>query len=51
VVADSGLYSNHNATAMEEQQIDSYIQTLIGAAALNKEGPAKGRANAPEIRD
>jgi transposase len=50
VVADSGLYSNDNAAAMEEKQIDAYIPDSNMAAALNKGCPVKGRAKAPEMK-
>ena len=50
VVADSGLYSNANAAAMEQQGIDAYIPDSNMAAALNRGGRVKGRARAPEMK-
>jgi transposase len=50
VVADSGLYSNANAAAMERQGIDAYIPDSNMAAVLNKGGRVKGRARAPEMK-
>lgn len=50
VVADSGLYSNANARAMEEQGMDAYIPDSNLAAALNQGGRVKGRARAPEMK-
>lgn len=50
VVADSGLYSNDNAAAMEEAGIDAYIPDSNLAAVLNKGGRVKGRALAPEMK-
>jgi transposase len=50
VVADSGLYSNDNAAAMEQQGIDAYIPDSNMAAALNRGGRVKGRARAPEMK-
>ena len=51
VVADSGLYSNANAAAMEQQGIDAYIPDSNMAAALNRGGRVKGRARAPEMKN
>jgi transposase len=50
VVADSGLYSNANAAAMEARGIDAYVPDSNMAAALNKGGRVKGRARAPEMK-
>lgn len=49
VVADSGLYSNDNAAAMEAAKIDAYIPDSNLAAVLNKGGRVKGQARAPEM--
>jgi transposase len=50
VVADSGLYSNDNAAAMEQQGIDAYIPDSNMAAALNRGVRVKGRARAAEMK-
>jgi transposase len=50
VVADSGLYSNANAAAMEAAGIDAYIPDSNLAAVLNKGGRVKGRARAAEMK-
>jgi transposase len=50
VVADSGLYSNDNAAAMEQQGIDAYIPDSNMAAALNRGVKVKGRARAAEMK-
>jgi hypothetical protein len=41
VVGDSGLYSNDNAAAMEEKQIEAYIPDSNMAAALNRGSAVK----------
>lgn len=51
IVGDSGLYSNRNAVAMQQQNIDAYIPDSNLAAALNKGTRVKGRARAPELKE
>jgi len=50
VVADSGLYSNANAAAMEAQGVDAYIPDSNLAAAMNRGGRVKGHARAAEMK-
>jgi hypothetical protein len=50
VVADSGLSSDDNAAAMEQQAMDAYIPDSNKAAPLNKGGRVKGRARVPGMK-